>query len=219
MPPRRSDSDLRRRASLAVLDEWARQQGFCKIVGVDEVGRGPLAGPVVAAAVMLPDNHGIAGLDDSKKLTARRREKLAVQICQKAGGWAFGLVGPRRIDEVNIRQASLEAMAWAYRELWVLGVRPDLVMVDGRDVFPWPEDLPKVEQRAFIKADTRSRTVAAASIVAKVYRDALMREYHALFPRYGFDRHKGYPTRAHKQAVLEHGPCEIHRMTFRGVKD
>jgi ribonuclease HII len=201
------------------LDEWARRQGYREIVGVDEVGRGPLAGPVVAAAVMLPDDHGIAGLDDSKKLAARRREKLAVEICRKAAGWAFGLVGPRRIDEVNIRQASLEAMARAYRELWALEVRPDLVMVDGRDVFPWPEDLPQVEQRAFIKADARSQTVAAASIIAKVYRDALMREYHAIFPRYGFDRHKGYPTAAHKQAVLEHGPCEIHRMTFRGVED
>lgn len=216
MPARRSDSDLQRPED--VLDEWARKQGYRRIVGVDEVGRGPLAGPVVAAAVMLPDNHGIAGLADSKKLTARRREKLAVQICNKAVGWAFGVVGPRRIDEINIRQASLEAMARACQELWALGVKADLVMVDGRDVFPWPAELPKVEQRAFIKADARSETVAAASIVAKVYRDALMREYHALFPRYGFDRHKGYPTRAHKQAVLEHGPCEIHRMTFRGVK-
>ena len=213
MPTRRSDSDLR-----PELDDWARQQGYRKIVGVDEVGRGPLAGPVVAAAVILPEKHGIAGLADSKKLTARRREKLAVQICNQASGWAFGLVGPRRIDEINIRRASLEAMARACRELWALGVQADLVMIDGRDVFPWPEDLPAVEQRAFIKADTRSQTVAAASIVAKVYRDALMREYHALFPRYGFDRHKGYPTKAHKQAVKEYGPCEIHRMTFRGVK-
>lgn len=214
MPPRRSDSHDR-----PALDDWARKQGYRKIVGVDEVGRGPLAGPVVAAAVILPEKHDIAGLADSKKLTARRREKLAVQICNSAVGWAFGVVGPRRIDEINIRQASLEAMARACQELWVLEVQADLVMVDGRDVFPWPEDLPQVEQRAFIKADTRSQTVAAASIVAKVYRDALMREYHALFPRYGFDRHKGYPTKAHKQAVLEYGPCEIHRMTFRGVKN
>jgi ribonuclease HII len=173
---------------------------------------------VVAAAVILPEGHDIAGLTDSKKLTARRREKLAVQICNSAVGWAFGVVGPRRIDEINIRQASLEAMGRACEELWALGVQADLVMIDGRDVFPWPEDLPKVEQRAFIKADIRSQTVAAASIVAKVYRDALMREYHALFPRYGFDRHKGYPTKAHKQAVQEFGPCEIHRMTFHGVK-
>jgi ribonuclease HII len=201
------------------LDDWARKQGYRKIVGVDEVGRGPLAGPVVAAAVILPEKHDIVGLADSKKLTARRREKLAVQICNFAVGWAFGVVGPRRIDEINIRQASLEAMARACEELWALGVQADLVMVDGRDVFPWPEDLPQVEQRAFIKADVRSQTVAAASIVAKVYRDALMREYHALFPRYGFDRHKGYPTKVHKQAVKEYGPCEIHRMTFRGVKN
>jgi ribonuclease HII len=214
MPTRPSGSDLR-----PGLDDWAREQGYRKIVGVDEVGRGPLAGPVVAAAVILPEKHAIAGLDDSKKLTARRREKLAVKICKTALGWAFGVVSPRRIDEINIREASLEAMARACRELWGLGVQADLVMIDGRDVFPWPGDLPAVEQRAFIKADTRSPTVAAASIVAKVYRDALMREYHALFPRYGFDRHKGYPTRDHKLAVKEYGPCEIHRMTFRGVKD
>jgi ribonuclease HII len=215
MPRRRFDSDLRP----AALDEWARQQGYRRIVGVDEVGRGPLAGPVVAAAVILPDNHGIVGLADSKKLTARRREKLAVEICNKSGGWAFGLVGPRRIDEINIRRASLEAMARACRELLALGTEPDLVMVDGCDTFPWPEDLPGVEQRAFIKADTRSETVAAASIVAKVYRDALMQEYHALFPAYGFDRHKGYPTPAHKRAIRARGPCEIHRMTFRGVQN
>jgi ribonuclease HII len=213
MPTRPSDSDPRP----ARLDEWARAQGFSKIAGVDEVGRGPLAGPVVAAAVMLPENHRIAGLADSKKLTARRREGLAVEICQKAYGWAFGVVGPRRIDEVNIRRASLEAMARACLELGALGAQPDLVMIDGRDVFPWPAELPAAEQRAFIKADSRSQTVAAASIVAKVYRDALMREYHSLFPSYGFDRHKGYPTRAHRQAIREHGPCEIHRMTFRGV--
>jgi ribonuclease HII len=213
MPPPRSGSDLR-----PGLDDWARKQGYRKIVGVDEVGRGPLAGPVVAAAVILPEKYDIAGLADSKKLTARNREKLAVQICEKALGWAFGVVGPRRIDAINIRRASLEAMARACQELWALGVQGDLVMIDGRDVFPWPEELPRVEQRAFIKADIRSPTVSAASIVAKVYRDALMREYHSLFPRYGFDRHKGYPTRDHKQAVKEYGPCEIHRMTFRGVK-
>ncbi len=213
MPTRPSDSE----PSPASLDEWARGQGFSRVVGVDEVGRGPLAGPVVAAAVMLPDHHGIAGLADSKKLTARRREKLAAEICQKADGWAFGVVGPRRIDEINIRRASLEAMARACLELGALGAEPDLVMIDGRDLFPWPDELPPVQQRAFVKADSRSLIVAAASIVAKVYRDALMREYHSLFPRYGFDRHKGYPTAAHKRAIREYGPCEIHRMTFKGV--
>jgi len=209
------NGSLDRIGSLEIL---ARSQGFVKIAGVDEVGRGPLAGPVAAAAVILPADHSIEGLNDSKKLSHRRRQQLAEQICRLAEGWGLGLVGPRRIDQVNIRVASLEAMSIALEQVLLDGCIPDLVFTDGRDQFPLPQGAPPIEQRAVIKADSLSEAVAAASIVAKVYRDALMQEYHAHWPQYGFDKHKGYPTKFHKQAIVEHGPCEIHRLSFSGVK-
>jgi len=166
----------------------------------------------------VPNEHAIEGLADSKKLSAKKREKLAGVICSLAEGWGLGVVGPRRIDEINIRQASLEAMRRAFEQMLAVGVEPDLVMVDGRDLFDLPPRTPHVVAQAFIKGDSRSESIAAASIVAKVYRDALMQEYHAFWPYYGFDRHKGYPTAEHRSVILERGPCEIHRMSFRGVK-
>jgi len=205
-------------AGLGSLEIWAKQQGYNRIAGVDEVGRGPLAGPVVAAAVVLPAKHTIEGLADSKKLSVKKREKKAFEIYSLAEGWGLGIVGPRRIDQINIRQASLEAMQRAFEQMLALGVEPDLVMVDGRDLFDLPARTPHVVARAFIKGDGRSENIAAASIVAKVYRDALMQEYHAFWPYYGFDRHKGYPTAEHKLVISKRGPCEIHRMTFRGVR-
>jgi ribonuclease HII len=200
------------------LERWARSCCFERVAGVDEAGRGPLAGPVVAAAVLLPAGHAIEGLDDSKKLTARKRERLAAVICNRAEGWGIGVVGPRRIDEVNIRVASLEAMSRAFGQLLAQGLQPDLVLTDGRDEFVLPEQTPLLTQRAFPKADGHSEMVAAASILAKVYRDALMQEYHAYWPVYGFNRHKGYPTAEHLRILRERGPCEIHRLTFRGVR-
>jgi len=200
------------------LEKWARSKGYTLVAGVDEAGRGPLAGPVVAAAVALGKGHGIEGLDDSKKLTARKREKLAVGICAKALGWGLGIIGPARIDEVNIRMASLEAMSRALSQLLIQGLQPDLVLVDGRDLFELPPRSARLVQRAFVGADGLSEAVAAASIVAKVYRDTLMIEYHAMWPQYGFERHKGYPTAEHRRLLKLHGPCEIHRRSFRGVK-
>jgi len=200
------------------LEKWARREGYALIAGVDEAGRGPLAGPVVAAAVILGDGHCIEGLNDSKKLTARKREKLAGRICGQAQGWGLGVIGPARIDEVNIRMASLEAMSRALSQLLIQGLQPDLVLVDGRDLFELPHRSPRLVQRAFIGADGLSETVAAASIVAKVYRDTLMLEYHAMWPQYRFERHKGYPTAEHRRLLKLHGPCEIHRRSFRGVK-
>jgi len=199
------------------LDQWAQAKGFSKVAGVDEAGRGPLAGPVVAAAVILPPDHEIIGLADSKKLSARKREILARSISQRAEGWGIGVIGSKRIDEVNIRIASLEAMSLAFEQLLAQGLHPDLVITDGRDEFDLPPQTPRLVQRAFIKADDRSESVAAASILAKVYRDSLMMEYHALWPHYGFDRHKGYPTAEHRRLVAQHGPCEIHRQTFGRV--
>ena len=205
-------------AGLGSLEIWASRQGYYRIAGVDEVGRGPLAGPVVAAAVVLPNEQAIEGLADSKKLSAKKREKLAGEICSLAEGWGLGVVGPRRIDEINIRQASLEAMRRAFEQMLAVGVEPDLVMVDGRDLFELPPRTPYVVAQAFIKGDSRSENIAAASIVAKVYRDALMQEYHAFWPYYGFERHKGYPTAEHRSVISKRGPCAIHRMSFRGVK-
>lgn len=200
------------------LEKWARRAGYSIVAGVDEAGRGPLAGPVVAAAVVLGVRHGIEGLDDSKKLTARKREKLSARIWSHAPGVGVGVVGPARIDELNIRRASLEAMARAYSELLAQGLQPDLVLVDGRDLFELPPRAPLTTQRAFVGADARSEAVAAASIVAKVYRDTLMLEYHAMWPEYRFGRHKGYPTAEHRRLLKQYGPCEIHRRSFRGVK-
>ncbi len=211
MPRRRSASD-------DSLEVWARARGYRKIAGVDEVGRGPLAGPVVAAAVVLGERHGIDGLCDSKKLSPARREVLAEQIDRRAEAFGFGVVGPARIDETDIRRASLQAMSLALGQVLAQGVHPDVVLVDGRDVFNLPPGAPAMHVKAFTAGDQRSLAIGAASIVAKVYRDALMREYHALWPEYGFDRHKGYPTAAHRRALAEYGPCEIHRMSFRGVK-
>jgi ribonuclease HII len=212
------------------LEGWAAARGWRVVVGVDEVGRGPLAGPVVAAAVALRVDQLIPGLNDSKKLSAAQRERLDGAVRQEALGFGLGRVEPARIDELNIRRAALEAMSLAFAELLrSLAVRNaagaeksdlvllDGVLVDGLDVFPWPAGAPALPVKAFVRGDGRSRAIAAASIVAKVHRDALMREYHARWPMYGFDQHMGYPTAAHQAALREHGPCEIHRRSFRGV--
>jgi ribonuclease HII len=200
------------------LDAWGRSGGHRLIAGVDEVGRGPLAGPVVAAAVILPEEHGIEGIADSKELTPSKREKLSQAIQQKALSFGLGVVGPERIDEINILRASLEAMSIAMRQLIEKGTRPDLVLVDGTFCFPWPESGAPLLQKPFVRADARSQVVGAASILAKVHRDAMMVQYHARWPHYGFDRHKGYPTADHRRALREHGLCEIHRKTFAGVE-
>ncbi len=199
------------------LDAWARGRGYTIITGVDEVGRGPLAGPVVAAAVVLPLDHRIEGLADSKQLSSAQRKRLSEDIRKHAVAFGFGWVEPARIDRINILRASLEAMSIAFARVLACGLLPDLVLVDGDFSFPLPAGAPPVLQKPFIKADARSKTVSAASILAKVYRDGLMDEYHKCFPQYGFDRHKGYATATHKRALAEYGPCEIHRRSFAGV--
>jgi ribonuclease HII len=200
-----------------LLEEWARARGYVEIAGVDEVGRGPLAGPVVAAAVVLPQTP-LKGVTDSKKLSARQREKLDKQIKAWAKAYGIGVVSPARIVQTNIRLASLEAMRLALAQVLTQGIHPDVVLVDGRDVFRLPKGAQAMRVKAFVKGDSRSQAIGAASIIAKVYRDNLMDAYHKRWPEYGFDRHKGYPTAIHRQAVLENGPCEIHRLSFKGVK-
>ncbi len=196
----------RSRASRAIENALGRW-GFVRIAGVDEVGRGSLAGPVMAGAVVLdPDRH-IPGLRDSKVLSAGERERLCREIMRHALGWSVAAVEPAEIDRINIHRASLQAMRRAVLGLVPL---PDLALVDA---FRIP-DLP-MAQRGVIHGDARSASIAAASIVAKVLRDRLMTELHATDPRYGFDRHKGYATPAHLRAVSMHGYSAAHRRSFR----
>lgn len=178
------------------------------ICGIDEAGRGPLAGPVVAGAVILPQDCEILFLNDSKKLSGKRREELFLEIREKAIAWNVGIVGPDVIDEINILQATYEAMRQAVAGL---SVQPNLLLNDAVTI-PGIE----TDQIPIIKGDAKSMSIAAASILAKVTRDHMMVEYDKLFPEYGFAKHKGYGTAVHTAALREHGPCPIHRRSFIG---
>ncbi len=189
--------------------EWGyerRFDGFTAICGVDEAGRGPLAGPVVAAAVILPEGCVIDGLDDSKKLTAKKREAMFGEICKQAVAFGIAEVGHERIDEINILQATFEAMRGA---VGALSVPADLALVDGNHEAGIP-----VAERCIIDGDALVPSIAAASILAKVTRDHYMEQMAAVYPGYGFERHKGYGTKAHYAAILELGVCPIHRRSF-----
>ncbi len=192
---------------MRTLENAARRWGFYRVAGCDEVGRGCLAGPVVAGAVILdPDCH-IPGLADSKTITAAERERLHDIITRKALAWSVAWAEPEEIDTINIHQASLQAMR---RAVLAIAPLPDIVLVDA---FRIPDLL--MAQRAVIHGDSRCTAIAAASIVAKVTRDRMMLELHAEDPRYGFDRHKGYATREHLQAVAQFGYSPVHRQSFR----
>ncbi|MEW6145428.1 MAG: ribonuclease HII [Thermodesulfobacteriota bacterium] len=179
--------------------------------GVDEAGRGPLAGPVVAAAVILPEAFSIPGLDDSKKLTHFQRVTILEQVVSSAVAFAVGIVSHEEIDNINILRASLLAMEIAVNKLERM---PDFLLIDGNQKTSLP-----IPQETVIKGDSRCCSIAAASIVAKVRRDEIMDRYHEQFPEYNFRSHKGYPTREHLEAIRKYGPCPIHRRTFRGVLD
>lgn len=187
------------------------RQGFTQIAGIDEAGRGPLAGPVVSAAVILPDDFDAEGVDDSKKLTPAKRDKLYSIIVDGARTVGVGIVDWAQIDRINILQAALLSMAKAAGKL---NPAPDFLLIDGS--FTIPSD---TQQKAIPKGDSLSISIAAASIIAKVTRDRIMAQYHVKYPQYGFDRHKGYPTRAHKEAIAAYGISPIHRLTFKGVKE
>jgi ribonuclease HII len=182
------------------------------LAGTDEAGRGPLAGNVVAAAVVLNPDFQIYGLDDSKKLTEKKRQLLADEIKQKALSWSLVSISPQRIDEMNILQASLLAMKAAVEKLHV---SPDHVFVDGNKTLP---DC-CCDNTAIIKGDSRVAEISAASILAKVERDAQMLELHNQYPEYGFDKHKGYPTRAHREILHVIGPCPAHRRSYAPVRE
>lgn len=188
-----------------------REQGYALIAGTDEVGRGCLAGPVVAAAVMLPREFSLPGLTDSKKLTHQQRKSLVPEIERQALSFSIASVSPREIDRTNILQASLKAMAMAVNGL---DVRPEALLVDGNQ--PVPVSIP---QKTVIRGDSRSFSIAAASVIAKVFRDEFMKELHAKYPQYEFDRHKGYATAVHLEALRRHGPSPVHRKTFRRVRE
>lgn len=180
------------------------------IAGVDEAGRGPLAGPVVAACVILPPCHTIRGIRDSKQLTEPTREQLFEAIRREAIGWAVGIATPREIEQLNILRASLLAMRRAVEQLPVL---PELLLIDGRNAIPGCP----LPQRTLVDGDAQDERIAAASIVAKVVRDRLMREYDRLYPGYGFARHKGYATPLHLRQLQRLGPSPIHRRTFEPI--
>lgn len=191
-------------------ESMVREKGYELIAGVDEVGRGPLAGPVVAAAVIIPKDISLQGIKDSKKMTEKAREKAFALINQSALSIGVGVVSHRFIDELNILNASLEAMKQAVLSL---EPAPDYILVDG--IHKIPLFMP---QTCIKKGDQLSLSISAASIIAKVYRDNIMRSYHDIFPEYGFNKNKGYGTSLHIKALNKHGPCLIHRLTFRRVK-
>jgi ribonuclease HII len=197
-------------------DLWAFEkklsaQGYAHIAGVDEAGRGPLAGPVVSAAVILPPDFPSERVNDSKQVRPRLREQLCEHIYTHALAIGVGIVDSVEIDRINILQAARLSMAMAVANL---SPQPDYILIDGN--FDIPGSLP---QQSIVKGDARSISIAAASIVAKVSRDGLMNRYHLDFPQFGFDRHKGYPTKDHKAAIAAHGPCPIHRLSFKGVRE
>jgi ribonuclease HII len=196
-------------ADLWCLEHDVGFRGYRCVAGIDEAGRGPLAGPVVSAAVVLPVDFKAAGLTDSKKISPGKRNHFYDIIYRRAVAVGIGIVDPIFIDRHNILKAALLSMAFA-----VANVKPspDYLLIDGP--YGISSDLP---QNAVVGGDSKSISIAAASIVAKVTRDRLMAVYHQEYPRYGFARHKGYPTRAHKEALRIHGCCPIHRKTFKGV--
>jgi len=189
----------------------AREAGYRLIGGVDEAGRGPLAGPVVAAAVIMPRGVDLAGVEDSKRMSEKAREGAFPRIQKEAISVGIGVVSSEYIDEHNILKASLEAMR---RAVLALDPQPEFLLVDGI----YPVSLP-VPQKCLKKGDRISKSISAASVIAKVYRDRIMRCYHRMYPEYGFDKNKGYGTKRHLAALRKYGPCPVHRFSFRGVRN
>ncbi len=206
-----SSSERHRLGRMLRYEHKAKSLGHERIAGIDEAGRGPLAGPVVAAACVLPEGVHIEGLNDSKKLLPSQRQKIFEQIVSLAeADYGIGIVDALIIDEINILQATFEAMVAAMHRL---SQKPDFLLVDGNKMPP--ADVPG---EAIIEGDSLSQSIAAASILAKVTRDHLMEAYDAEWPQYGFKKHKGYGTKEHLLAIQKHGPCPIHRMSFAPLK-
>lgn len=202
----------KREKNLRTPQEWfryegeARKQGYTAVCGVDEAGRGPLAGPVCAAAVILPAGLVIEGVNDSKKLSEKKREELFPVICEKALAYGIGWADEREIDEINILQATYRAMKRAVESL---PLTADYALIDGNRMPPLA-----IPGTTIVKGDALSMSIAAASILAKVSRDRVMVQFSREYPQYGFEQHKGYGTAAHVQALREYGPCPLHRQSF-----
>jgi ribonuclease HII len=204
------------RMPMKSFDPWhyerrAFERGYRRVAGIDEAGRGPLAGPVVSAAVILPADLDLSEINDSKQLAPAKRARLYDAIYDCAVSIGLGIVDAMYIDRLNILKASLLSMAISAANLKPL---PDCLLIDGQ--FEVPSELP---QQAIPKGDALSISIGAASIVAKVTRDRLMERYSLDYPQYGFNQHKGYPTQAHRAAIRKHGCCPIHRRSFKGVKE
>jgi ribonuclease HII len=196
---------------LYAFDESIRKNGFSIIAGIDEAGRGPLAGPVVAAAVILSTRIRIDGIRDSKKIRQKERESLFYKILVSAEDIGLGIVDSEEIDKINILNATKLAMEKALEDLRLM---PDLILIDALTLKSI-----KTKQISLIKGESKSASIAAASIIAKVIRDGIIMSYHEKYPQYGFDKHKGYATVFHLERIKEYGPCTIHRKSFKKVMD
>ena len=196
--------------SKLVFEKQIRKEGYQYIVGIDEAGRGPLAGPVVAGAVILPEDFYLPGLNDSKQLSAIKRKQYYEYIQQNALAVGVGIIHSKEIDEINIYEAAKKAMLTAVNQLRIF---PEYALIDAMKL-----DLP-IPQMSLIKGDYKSVSIAAASVIAKETRDNLMKEYAEMYPQYGFEKHMGYGTSAHLEAIEKYGPVDWHRMTFAPLKD
>lgn len=201
------EKEEKRLTLLKAYEEEIHKKGIKYIAGIDEAGRGPLAGPVVVGAVIMKAESFIEGINDSKKISENRRESLYEKITEEAISWATGIVNENRIDEINILNATKEALTEAISKL---SIKPELILVDALDKID-TLDIPYI---SVIKGDAKMYSISAASIIAKVTRDRIMKTYDALYPEYGFAGHKGYGTAKHIEAIKEHGLCPIHRKSF-----
>ena len=206
----RQEEERRQFESKTVFEKQMREEGFQYIVGIDEAGRGPLAGPVVAGAVILPENFYLPGLNDSKQISAAKREQYFEYIQENALAVGVGIIHSKEIDEINIYEAAKKAMLSAVNQL---NIFPEYALIDAMKL-----DLP-IPQMSLIKGDSKSISIAAASIIAKETRDRLMKEYAEIYPQYGFEKHMGYGTSAHLEAIEKYGPVDWHRMTFAPLKE
>ena len=202
------EKELERLTKLKEIEEkFYQKEEINFICGIDEAGRGPLAGPVVVGAVILPKDSMIEGVNDSKKVSEKKREKLFEEITESAIAWGVGIIDQEEIDDINILNATKKALTEALKKL---DIKPNLILVDAlRDI-----DTLGIPYESIIKGDAKCYSIAAASIIAKVTRDRIMRQWDEIYPMYGFAKHKGYGTAAHIAAIKEYGPCSLHRKTF-----
>ena len=201
------EKEIERLEKLKEIEKDLHSKGFNKICGIDEAGRGPLAGPVVVAAVVMPKNSFIEGVNDSKKVSEKKREKLYEEITSSAISWGVAIIDQKEIDDINILNATKKGLTQA---LMQLSEKPDIILVDALNKI----DTLGIPYESIIKGDAKSYSIAAASIIAKVTRDRIMRQWDEIYPEYGFEKHKGYGTKAHIEVIKSNGICPIHRKSF-----